>query len=368
MTSPRITVLSTPPGSWREAAPGAWQRGAVAQRDGAALVHVSTSAEDVPRIAGVLLALEEVGAFDQVVLDASPEADASTALTELGVAVPVRHVGPAHAGLAERLQTDLADARCTALVLHADGPVALAAAVAATRTGASVVRVGSVAAHGRPGAARAVGRLADLLLVPEESDVLAAHDVAERIRVVGNPLIDVVRRFSRAAVARAGWRDEGVEPGAYVLAILTGRPDEAVLEPLVALAAEVPLVLDGTARWRRALAEAGVAGRGAVSHRGFVDRLSLERAAGAIVTDSLRAQEEAAALGIRCYALGEPRGRVRADASGTTVGLARDPDALLAVRPDPNPPTPSVIPLWDGRAGARIADVLVANFARLRLA
>src|SRR5262249_35720666 len=108
-------------------------------------------------------------------------------------------------------------------------------------------------------------------------------------------------------------------------------------------------------------------GASVVRDLGFVERLSLERAAGAIVTDSRRVQEEAAALGIRCYVPGEPDRRLRADTGGTTLGLGDDPWALATVTPAGNPPTPCAIPLWDGRAGARVAAVLVANFARVLL-
>jgi UDP-N-acetylglucosamine 2-epimerase (non-hydrolysing) len=47
---------------------------------------------------------------------------------------------------------------------------------------------------------------------------------------------------------------------------------------------------------------------------------------------------------------------------GTNVLLGDDPAEIAEVRPSPHPPTPSAIPLWDGRAGERVADVLVANY------
>ena len=363
--SPRMTAIPCPPGE-RPARPGARRPAARAQRDGGAVVHLSAVAEDVPRVAAAAWALAETNAFGQLVLDVSDEGGAAVALAELGVTVPVRRVAPAHGTLPDALRAELAPTGCLALILHSDGAAALAGGLAAARLGVSLVRVGSTT-PGRTaeGAARAVGRLADLLLVHGCDD--PAIVAPERVHVIGNPLIDAVRRYSREAVARAAWRRHELDRGRYVLALLTGPPAPELAAPLAALAAEAPLVIGAPAHWHALLAPACAAGARFAAAPGFVERLSLERAAGAIVTDSARVQEEAASLGIRCHALGEPAGRVRADAGGTTVALGADPWALTRVRPDPNPPTPCMIPLWDARAGARLADVLVANFALVRL-
>ena len=42
--------------------------------------------------------------------------------------------------------------------------------------------------------------------------------------------------------------------------------------------------------------------------------------------------------------------------------LGEDPAEIADVRPSPHPPTPCVIPLWDGHAGDRVADILIANY------
>jgi hypothetical protein len=182
-----------------------------------------------------------------------------------------------------------------------------AAALAASRLGISLVRVGGAVGDG--GSARVIARLADLQLVnhAEDARALRSHAAPERLHVVGNPAIDAVRRFARAASQRAAWRRLGLEPGSYTLASLCGDaalPVSAVVEP------------PGT---------------------GYVDHLSLVQAARTVVTDSPRVRDEAAALGVGHHAPGEAQA-----------------------------PEPAAIPLWDGRAGARITRVLVANFARVR--
>jgi UDP-N-acetylglucosamine 2-epimerase (non-hydrolysing) len=338
---------------------GAWRRAAIASADGAVLVHVSDAAEHAPRVAPVVQALESTGIFNQVVLDLASEPGTARILSELSATAAVVRVPVA----LDAIRAELACTRSIAVVLHGSGHAALIAALAAVRERLSVVRVGG----GEPlsGIERAISRLADLHLASghDEARALRARVAPERVHVVGNPLIDAVRVHARAAAARAEWRRHGVVPRSFVLAVLPQPPAGELRAALAALAARVPVVLETGV----GAADLGSPGAVAVRTPGFVEHLSLLRGAGAVVTDSPRVQEEAAVLGVRCYALGEPGSRVRAEVGGTTVALAAAAE-VAAVRPDPGADTPCVIPLWDGRAGARIASVLVANFARLRLA
>ena len=91
---------------------------------------------------------------------------------------------------------------------------------------------------------------------------------------------------------------------------------------------------------------------------GYLDFLSLQAGAGAIVTDSGGVQEEASALGIPCYTLRANTERPVTISHGTNVLLGDDPARLLRVRPSGRPPTPCAIPLWDGHAAERAADAL----------
>ena len=329
-----MSVVPAPVERRRVARPAGPLHGAVAQHDDTTIVHLSTVAEDLPRVAGAVRALADTRAFEQVVLDVTGGAE--RVLSELGLDVPVR-----------RAASDLRDAPAArgaaALLVHSDGTAALAGALAAARAGVAVVRVGPIPRGSS--SAHAVARLSDLVLVPDVDDAraLAPRIGAERIHAVGNPLIDLVRRCSREAVFRAAWRRFDVMPGRFVLAVLSEEPDAGLAAPLAALAAETPLVIDASAAWRACLAGAVQSGARVTEELGFVDRLSLEKAAAAIVSNSVRVHEEAAALGITCHEPAElPLG-------------------------DTHAPQPRTVPLWDGHAGARLADVLVANFARVRL-
>jgi UDP-N-acetylglucosamine 2-epimerase (non-hydrolysing) len=90
----------------------------------------------------------------------------------------------------------------------------------------------------------------------------------------------------------------------------------------------------------------------------YLDFLSLELGAGAILTDSGSVQDEASALGVRCYTLRRATERVISLTHGTNVLLGDDPSEIAEVRIDEIQTVPAAIPLWDGRSADRIAAAL----------
>jgi UDP-N-acetylglucosamine 2-epimerase (non-hydrolysing) len=221
-------------------------------------------------------------------------------------------------------------------------------------------------------------RLSDLLLThsPEAEANLAAEGIdPDRVRFVGNTMIDSLRRFEPAARERAAWRRYGVEPGGYVLVTLH-RPSNvddparlaALVNALCSLTDEGPVVFPVHPRTRARLAAgAGLerleaAGVRCTDPVGYLDFLSLQASASAIVTDSGGVQEEASALGVPCYTLRANTERPITISHGTNVLLGDDPERLGEVRLSRRPPTPCAIPLWDGHAAQRAADAIVAAF------
>lgn len=217
-------------------------------------------------------------------------------------------------------------------------------------------------------------RLSDFLFThsPEARGNLVAEGIDEgSIHYVGNTMIDSLRKFERAARGRAAWRDLGLEAGAYVLVTLhrpsnVDRPERlvAIFDALAALAAETPVVFPVHPRTRARLerggarAADGASGLHLLEPLGYLDFLSLEAGAGAILTDSGGIQEEASALGVRCYTFRPNTERPITLTHGTNTLLGEDPDAIRELRPSRSASTPCAIPLWDGRAGERIADAL----------
>ena len=98
---------------------------------------------------------------------------------------------------------------------------------------------------------------------------------------------------------------------------------------------------------------------------GYLDFLSLQAGAGTIVTDSGGVQEEASALGVPCYTLRANTERPITISRGTNVLLGDDPESLDEVTVSHRPPTPCVIPLWDGHAGDRAADAILTEFPEI---
>jgi UDP-N-acetylglucosamine 2-epimerase (non-hydrolysing) len=89
----------------------------------------------------------------------------------------------------------------------------------------------------------------------------------------------------------------------------------------------------------------------------------MQAGAGAIVTDSGGVQEEASALGVSCFTFRPNTERPITLTHGTNVLLGEDPAEIALVRPAGHPPTPCTIPMWDGHAADRVAEVLIANYA-----
>jgi UDP-N-acetylglucosamine 2-epimerase (non-hydrolysing) len=102
---------------------------------------------------------------------------------------------------------------------------------------------------------------------------------------------------------------------------------------------------------------------------GYLDFVGLQAAAAFVLTDSGGVQEETSALGVRCFTLRHSTERPVTVELGTNTVLGAEPrriaeiPALLA-----EPHDSQEIPLWDGRAGERAADVLIEFVAGKRLA
>jgi len=100
---------------------------------------------------------------------------------------------------------------------------------------------------------------------------------------------------------------------------------------------------------------------------GYLDFLSLQAGAGAILTDSGGVQEESSALGVTCFTLRPNTERPVTITHGTNTLIGDDPSVIASIETPTWEPTPSAIPMWDGHAAERVADVLVANYAVMHL-
>jgi len=126
----------------------------------------------------------------------------------------------------------------------------------------------------------------------------------------------------------------------------------------------MPVVFPVHPRTRKRLAELGWSGKEPGVHLsepvGYLDFLSLEGDAAAVLTDSGGIQEETTYLGIPCFTLRDNTERPVTVRAGTNTLLGLDPARISAI-PEliaTAPASPQTPELWDGRAASRVADAI----------
>jgi UDP-N-acetylglucosamine 2-epimerase (non-hydrolysing) len=230
---------------------------------------------------------------------------------------------------------------------------------------------------------RLTDHLSRILFAHSENAVanLVAEGIeSSRIHLVGNTMIDSLFRHLPSALARTPWARFGVEPTSFGLVTLhrpalvddldlLGRTVRALDE----LAARFPIVFPVHPRTEARLAEAGLdpsrlkaAGLMLCPPLGYLDFLALEAKAAFVLTDSGGVQEETSALGVRCFTLRDTTERPVTVDLGTNTVLGVDPEAIRAIPGLLADQGTAIqeIPLWDGKAGYRAAEILKRFLSR----
>ncbi|HVF41666.1 MAG TPA: UDP-N-acetylglucosamine 2-epimerase (non-hydrolyzing) [Pyrinomonadaceae bacterium] len=224
-------------------------------------------------------------------------------------------------------------------------------------------------------------QLADLLLTPSadaDRNLLAEGIPAERVRLVGNVMIDSLLKHLAVAGASRVREELGVGGSDYAVVTLH-RPsnvDDAetlgrILSALERIGGRLPVIFPAHPRTRKKLSEFGLSeslnARGRVrviEPLGYVDFLRLYSGARLVLTDSGGIQEETTALGIPCLTLRENTERPVTVELGTNRVVGTDGERIVAEaeaaleRARTGGP-PRVPPLWDGRTAERILDALL---------
>jgi UDP-N-acetylglucosamine 2-epimerase (non-hydrolysing) len=221
--------------------------------------------------------------------------------------------------------------------------------------------------------------LADLLFTPspDADENLRREGIPpERIRQVGNVMIDTLCRNLERARARQAHRRLGLEPRRFVYVTLhrpsnvDGRESlRAIVECLIGTADRLSVVFPLHPRTRQRLVDFGLLaplesqeGIRLVEPVGYLDSISLVDQAACVLTDSGGLQEETTFLRVPCLTLRPNTERPVTISQGsnrlTTVATLRaDLDEAFRRRESGEQfPCP---PFWDGRAAERIADVLL---------
>jgi UDP-N-acetylglucosamine 2-epimerase (non-hydrolysing) len=362
------------------------------------IVHAVGARPNFVKMAPVITALGDRGAFDQVIVHTGQHYDARLSdevLGDLSFPKPDYFLGVGSGAHGEQtakvlvaFERILAEVRPAAVVVAGDVNSTLACALAASKLGISVAHVEAGLRSGdwtMPEEINRVltDRLSDVLFThsPEALENLQAEGIGEhRVHYVGNTMIDSLRRCERRARERAAWRDCGVSKREYVL-VTFHRPSNVddpdrlahIGDALIGLARRTPVIFPIHPRTRARLPEGRLeelefAGVRCIEPVGYLDFLSLQAGAGAIVTDSGGVQEESSALGVPCFTFRPNTERPVTLTHGTNTLLGESPLEIASIAPATWDPTPSAIPMWDGHAGERVADVLVAQYALVRAA
>jgi UDP-N-acetylglucosamine 2-epimerase (non-hydrolysing) len=198
---------------------------------------------------------------------------------------------------------------------------------------------------------------------------LRAEGIAgDRVHLVGNTMIDSLVLMEGSFRALGAWRRFGLRAGDYLLvtlhrpALVDGPRLIEVLDRLSALSRELPVLFPVHPRTRKMMAglpvEPGVL---VTEPLGYLDFLSLEADAAAVLTDSGGVQEETTYLGVPCFTLRDNTERPVTIRRGTNTLLGLDPTRIEGILPALQIGGPRADPpaLWDGHAAERVAEVVV---------
>ena len=212
-------------------------------------------------------------------------------------------------------------------------------------------------------------QLADLLFTPsEDGDKNLAHEgiPASRVHLVGNVMIDSLVRLLPVAMET---KMNGL-PDRYVLVTLhrpanvdDDRALKVILGYLLELNDRMKVVFPVHPRTRQRIADFGIDASNLDLREPlpYIEFLSLQRRATAVVTDSGGIQEETTYLKVPCLTLRSNTERPVTVTMGTNILVGQDGATLraeLAKILEGKQKQGTVPPLWDGRAGHRIAEIL----------
>lgn len=222
-------------------------------------------------------------------------------------------------------------------------------------------------------------QLADLLFTPSrdgDENLLREGIPAEKIRFVGNVMIDTLVRLLPKAEARWPGLQTRFGLDRYLLVTLH-RPSNVddpttlreIMAALVEISHEIPVVFPVHPRTRQRIAtldllnpQSALQNPRFLEPLGYLDFLALEAHASLVLTDSGGVQEETTYLGVPCLTARLNTERPVTITRGTNrlVGscaleLTASAQQALVMRPNMLPVKPE---LWDGSAAERIVDVL----------
>lgn len=357
----------------------------------AGLLIVAGARPNFMKIAPVATALRSDGRFESTIVHTGQHYDRKMSdlfFEQLGIPEPGVRLGVGSGSHAQqtaeimaRFEPVVLEHRPNAVVVVGDVNSTIAASLVAVKLGVPVAHIEAGLRSFDRTMPEEINRvltdsISEWLFVTEPSGVenLQREGVApSRVHRVGNVMIDTLLQCRDAARALDVPAAHGLEPGGY--AVLTmHRPANvdaaatlrAMLEPIVEMSAEVPVVFPVHPRTRKNLEDAGLRNDDRVrlvDPLGYLEFLGLMESARVVLTDSGGIQEETTVLGVPCVTLRENTERPVTVEQGTNHLAGVTPEGIRAAIAQvlSAPPEGRVPDLWDGKAAERIVAVLARD-------
>lgn len=218
-------------------------------------------------------------------------------------------------------------------------------------------------------------QLASLLFTPSmdgDKNLKREGITEDRIRFVGNVMIDTLVRL----LPRTEQAELPTLPDNYALVTLH-RPSNVdepnmlrqIIEALTRISQHLPVLFPIHPRTRKYLAEYNIAIPADSQFQlldpvGYIEFLALQRNAKVVITDSGGIQEETTYLGVPCLTIRENTERPITITMGTNVLIGQDMARLETEVHNilnGHAKQSQIPPLWDGKAGERIADIMLEH-------
>ena len=275
----------------------------------------------------------------------------------------------------DRIEQVFINDRPSAVIVPGDVNSTLAAGLVASKMGIPVVHLEAGLRSFDRSMPEEVNRvlvdqISDLLLThsPEALPNLTAEGIApERVVMVGNTMIDALVAMREPLAEVHAARDLGHESGSYLLvtlhrpALVDGPLLGEAMDALAEVSKDIPVLFPVHPRTRSRLSDvAAPEGIHLSDPLGYLDFLSVQGTARAVLTDSGGVQEETTFLGVPCFTLRDNTERPVTIEHGTNTLLGLDPAAIASIpeRLSQWRATGRVPTLWDGKASERAADAI----------
>jgi UDP-N-acetylglucosamine 2-epimerase (non-hydrolysing) len=350
------------------------------------LIHVIGARPNFMKAAPVISALAPRKEIDQKIVHTGQHYDKNMSqvfFEELGIPHPDVNleVGSAShavmtAQIMMRFEEIVARAKPDLVLVYGDVNSTVAAALVATKMDVKVAHVEAGLRSWDRSMPEELNRLvtdqlADHLFTPSadaDENLRREGIAADKIHFVGNLMIDTLVRLLNQA--RRPTIDRLSDSFCLVTLHRPSNVDEPhmlqqILETLAELSSDLDVVFPIHPRTRQRLKEHGAPNYGdklkLIEPLSYLEFLALQRDAKFVITDSGGIQEETTYLGVPCLTVRENTERPITVTLGTNILVGQDMALLKAQAREivrGGGKKGEIPPLWDGKAGERVADVI----------